>query len=109
MDNRRNTRKNRHNSSVLLLTVLIGFCILAIIEIIYGQAQMRVEKERLALEEQNHQTVQELKAEWNELKGEPDVGTETLPTAGVEQTTEPEPDKTLTNAGRLRMPLRRRR
>ena len=51
MDNRRNTRKNRHNSSVLLLTVLIGFCILAIIEIIYGQAQMRVEKERLALEE----------------------------------------------------------
>ncbi len=99
MDNRRNTRKNRHNSSVLLLTVLIGFCILAIIEIIYGQAQMRVEKERLALEEQNHQTVQELKAEWNELKGEPDVGTETLPKAGVEQATEPEPDKTLTNAG----------
>lgn len=97
MDNRRNARRNRHNSSVLLLTVLIGFCILAIIEIIYGQAQMRIEKERLALEEQNHQTVQELKAEWNDLKGEPDVGTETLPTAGVEQTAEPEPDKTLTN------------
>ncbi len=98
MDNRANSRKNRHNSNVLLLTVLIGFCILAIIEIIYGQAQMRVEKERLALEEQNHQTVQELKEEWNQLKGEPDVGTETVPTAGVEQTAEPEPEKTLTNA-----------
>lgn len=97
MDNRGNARRNRHNSSVLLLTVLIGFCILAIIEIIYGQAQIRVEKERLALEEQNHQTVQELKEEWNELKGEPDVGTETLPTAGVEQTKEP--DKQLTNSG----------
>ncbi len=97
MDNRRSARRNSHNSSVLLLTVLIGFCILAIIEIIYGQAQMRVEKERLALEEENHQTVQELKAEWNELKGEPDVGTETIPTAGVEQAAEPEPDKTLTN------------
>lgn len=97
MDNRGNTRKNRHNNSVLLLTVLIGFCILAIIEIIYGQAQIRVEKERLALEEQNHQTVQELKAEWNQLKGDPDVGTESVPTAGEEQTTAPEPEKTLTN------------
>ena len=98
MDSRGNTRKNRHNNNVLLLTVLIGFCILAIIEIIYGQAQMRVEKERLALEEQNHQTVQELKAEWNQLKGEPDVGTETMPTVGVEQAADPEPEKTLTNA-----------
>lgn len=97
MNNRENMRKNRHNNSVLLLTVLIGFCILAIIEIIYGQAQMRVEKERLALEEQNHQTVQELKEEWNQLKGEPDVGTESMPTAGVEQTAEMEPEKTLTN------------
>lgn len=97
MDNRGNVRRNRHNSNVLLLTVLIGFCILAIIEIIYGQAQMRVEKERLALEEQNHQTVQELKEEWNQLKGEPDVGSETMPTAGVEQTAEPEPEKTLSS------------
>lgn len=98
MDNRSNMRRNRHNNSVLLLTVLIGFCILAIIEIIYGQAQMRVEKERLALEEQNHQTVQELKAEWNQLRGEPDVGAESMPTAGVEQTADPEPEKILTNA-----------
>ena len=98
MDNRGNMKRNRHNSSVLLFTVLIGFCILAIIEILYGQAQMRVEKERLALEEQNHQTVQELKEEWNQLRGEPDVGTESMPTAGVEQITDPEPEKILTNA-----------
>lgn len=98
MDNRGNMRRNRHNSNVLLLTVLIGFCILAIIEIIYGQAQMRVEKERLALEEQNHETVQELKDEWNQLRGEPDVGTESMQTAAVEQTAAPETEKTLTNA-----------
>lgn len=97
MDDRGNMRRNRHNSNVLLFTVLIGFCILAIIEIIYGQAQMRVEKERLALEEQNHQAVQELKAEWNQLRGEPDVGTESMLTAGVEQAAEPEAEKTLTN------------
>lgn len=97
MDNRSNMRRNKHNNNVLLLTVLIGFCILAIIEIIYGQAQMRVEKERLALEEQNHQAVQELKAEWNQLRGEPDVGTESMLTAGVEQAAEPETEKTLTN------------
>ncbi|MCM1121612.1 MAG: GDSL-type esterase/lipase family protein [Eubacterium sp.] len=97
MDNRGNTRKNRHNNNVLLLTVLIGFCILAIIEIIYGQAQIRMEKERLALEEQNHQTVEELKAEWNQLKGEPDVGEESMPTAGVEQSAKPEQEKILTN------------
>lgn len=97
MDNKSNMRRNRHNSNILLLTVLIGFCILAIIEIIYGQAQMRVEQERLALEEQNQQTVQELKAEWNQLKGETDVGSESIPTAGVEQTADPEPEKTLTN------------
>lgn len=100
MDNRNSTRKGRQNSSVLLLTVLIGFCILAIIEILYGQAQIRMERERLALEEENHQTVQELKAEWNQLKGDPSVGTESAEEAGGEQSSIAEvekTEKTLTN------------
>ena len=94
MEDRNRARKGRQNSGVLLLTVLIGFCILAMIEIIYGQAQIRVEKERLALEEENHQTVQELKAEWNQLKGDPNVGTETAEEAGGEQSAVIEPEKT---------------
>lgn len=52
----------------MLLVVLIGFCILAIIEIVYGQAQMKVERERLDLEEQNRQAVEELKQEWRSLR-----------------------------------------
>ncbi len=98
MDNRNPVRRGKQSSSVLLLTILIGFCILAIIEILYGQAQIRMEKERLALEEENHQTVQELKAEWNQLKGGPSVGTESAEEAGEEQQSNPvEPEKTLTN------------
>ena len=62
-----NTRRSRQNVNMLLI-VLIGFCVLAIIEIMYGQAQMKVERERLALEEQNSQTVEELKEEWRKLQ-----------------------------------------
>ena len=62
-----NTRRGRQNINMLLV-VLIGFCVLAIIEIVYGQAQMKVERERLALEEQNRQTVEELKEEWRSLR-----------------------------------------
>lgn len=62
-----NTRRGRQNINMLLV-VLIGFCILAIIEIVYGQAQMKVERERLELEEQNRQAVEELKEEWRSLK-----------------------------------------
>lgn len=63
----KNTRKGRQGLNTLL-AVLIGFCILAIIEIIYGQAQLRVERERLTLEEQNTQAVEELREEWSKLK-----------------------------------------
>ena len=62
-----NTRRGRQNMNMLLV-VLIGFCILAIIEIVYGQAQMKVERERLDLEEQNRQAVEELKQEWRSLR-----------------------------------------
>lgn len=97
MDDRNKMRKGKQNGSALLLTVLIGFCILAIIEIIYGQAQIRMERERLALEEENNQTVQELKAEWNQLKGTPSVGTESAEEAGGEKSGIAEAEKTLTN------------
>lgn len=71
----------------MLLVVLIGFCILAIIEIVYGQAQIRVEKERLALEEENSRIVQELKEEWSRLQEEAGVTTssEQIPEASVEK------------------------
>lgn len=97
MDNKRNIQKGKYGSSILLLAVLIGFCILAIIEIIYGQAQIRMEKERLALEEENHKAVQELKAEWNSLKGDPSVGAESVPEVGEEQSIGSESEKTLVN------------
>lgn len=86
----RNIRKGRQNINTLLL-ILIGFCILAIIEIIYGQAQIRVEKERLALEEQNSQTVQELKEEWQRLQEDASVTTsreEQAPVGSVEKPAE---------------------
>lgn len=62
-----NTRRGRQNINMLLV-VLIGFCVLAIIEIVYGQAQMKVERQRLELEEQNRQAVEELKEEWRSLR-----------------------------------------
>lgn len=92
------TRKGRQNINTLLV-ILIGFCILAIIEIVYGQAQIRVEKERLALEEQNSQTVQELKEEWQRLQEEAGVtsgGEEQTPAASVENT-EKTPVKVMEN------------
>lgn len=86
----RNDRKGRKNINTMLL-ILIGFCILAIIEIIYGQAQIRVEKERLALEEQNSQTVQELREEWQKLQENASVTTsreEQTPVGSVEKPAE---------------------
>lgn len=97
MDKKSDLTKGKYHSSVMLLMVLIGFCILAIIEILYGQAQIRMERERLALEEENHQTVQELKAEWNSLTGNPNVDTQTAETVGEEQNSSAEPEKTLVN------------
>lgn len=104
MENNKSPRRRKQSNNNLLLIVLIGFCILALIEILYGQAQMRVEKERLALAEENNQTVQELKNEWNQIKEGTSVVTqegESGQTAGgkeeseeqqkvVEQSEEPE-------------------
>lgn len=98
MDKKSDWKKAKHNNSVLLLMVLIGFCILAIIEILYGQAQIKMERERLTLEEENHKAVQELKAEWNSLKGDSSVGTESAEIVGEEQSST-ESEKTLVNMG----------
>ncbi len=56
----KNKRGHRWNGRVTLFAVMIVFCILAMIEIVYGQAKLKVEKERLALEETNYQTLQAL-------------------------------------------------
>lgn len=89
--------KGKYGSNILLLVVLIGFCILAVIEILYGQAQIRMERERLALEKDNHQAVQELKGEWDDLKGAPNVVVESVKEAGEEQSIASEPEMTLLN------------
>ncbi len=57
---RGNRRRNRYYGKVILLCVMIGFCILALIEIIYGQEKLRLEQERIALEERNAETLQAL-------------------------------------------------
>lgn len=86
----KNTRKGRQGLNTLL-AILIGFCVLAIIEIVYGQAQLRVERERLSLEEQNTQAVEELREEWNKLKEDSSVVTqenEPTPAASGAETVE---------------------
>lgn len=60
MAQNKNERGHRLNGRVTLLAVMVGFCTLAMIEIVYGQAKLKVEKERLALEETNYQTLQAL-------------------------------------------------
>ena len=97
MDKKDGLGKGKYRNNVLLLAILIGFCILAIIEIAYGQTRLRIERERLALAEENNQTVQELKDEWNNLKGEPSAGSESIETAGEEQSGGEQPKKTLVN------------
>ncbi|MDE5596828.1 MAG: hypothetical protein K2J04_03250, partial [Lachnospiraceae bacterium] len=60
MAQNKNKRGHHWNGRITLLAVMAGFCILAMIEIVYGQAKLKVEKERLALEETNYQTLQAL-------------------------------------------------
>lgn len=76
-------RSKRYNSRVLLLAILIGFCVLALIEIIIGQKQIRLEKERIALEQDNQQKMQELQERWDALETE-----ETGDAAQADQTSE---------------------
>lgn len=94
-------KRGKFSNNGLLLAVLIGFCILAIIEIIYGQARIRMEKERLELEQANNKAVQELQTEWNDLKGEPSVGAGSAEKAGEEQSggTPAGTEKTLVSTG----------
>lgn len=56
-------RRSRYYGKVILLCVMIGFCILALIEIIYGQSRLKLERERIALEEENARTLQALEKE----------------------------------------------
>lgn len=67
--------KGKYGGNILLLAVLTGFCILAIVEIFHGWTQIRAEKEKTAVEEERHQALQELKAEWGNLEGDLDTGT----------------------------------
>lgn len=70
MTQNKNKRGRRWDGRVILLAVMIGFCILALIEIVYGQAKLKVEKERLALEETNYQTLQALEKVQEDIQNE---------------------------------------
>lgn len=81
-------RRNRYYGKVILLCAMIGFCILALIEIIYGQAKLRLERERIALEEQNAKTLEALEKEQEDGRGvnTAQAGTENTSTAQAEIT-----------------------
>jgi lysophospholipase L1-like esterase len=82
-----------------LLTVLIGFCILALIEIIYGHAQMKVEKERLELEQANAQAMEQMKEQMGvqdeTTVEEQEIGTDQTPDDGQDDTAQAENDVTV--------------
>lgn len=82
MDNKNNSHKGNVRRNILLLGVLIIFCILAIIEILYGQAQIRREREQAVLDEEKPHAVQELEDVWN--KSPDDQSTVTDPEANAE-------------------------
>ena len=95
MEQRNQKRSSRYNSRVLLLAVLVGFCILALIEIIYGQRQIKLEKERIALEQDNQQKMQELQERWDALdtaSQESADEAQTDQTASANKTSEPDVD-----------------
>lgn len=95
MDKKDGLGKGKLRSNVLLLAVLIGFCILAIIEIAYGQTRLRIERERLALAKDNNQAVQEMQDEWNDLKDEPNVDGESVKVVSEEPDGSEQPEETL--------------
>lgn len=70
---------------------MIGFCILALIEIIYGQEKLRLEQERIALEERNAETLQALE------KVQEDAGSKDTAQAAPEE----EPENTSAEQGQI--------
>lgn len=70
MQQNKNRKRQHGNGRAALLAIMVGFCILAVIEIAYGQAKLKVEKERLALEEANYQTLQALEKVQEEARTE---------------------------------------
>lgn len=65
MERKNILKKNKHSGSILLSIVLVGFCILAVIEIICGQARIRAEREISAITEDNRQTVRQQRGSEN--------------------------------------------
>ena len=70
MEHNKNKKRRRWDGRAALFAIMIGFCILAVIEIAYGQAKLKVEKERLALEETNYQTLQALEKAQEDAQSE---------------------------------------
>lgn len=81
---RSDQRRNRYYGKVILLCIMIGFCVIALIEIIYGQEKIRLEQERIALEEQNARTLEALEKEQEDGRSTDTAQRE--PAAGVTDT-----------------------
>lgn len=62
--------RRNHNSRAILLAILIGFSVIALIEILYGQKQVRAERARMELEEENKKIIEELQKELDYYKEE---------------------------------------
>lgn len=66
-------RGRRLNSKYILCGVMVCFCILALIEIFYGQEQKKKEQERLALEEANRLELLKIEEESSDISGTDEV------------------------------------
>lgn len=108
MEHRENRKKARLNNRTLLLAVLVGFCLLALIEIVYGQKQIKMEAQRIAMEEENKQTIQQLQEEMAQMKlpeaapqGEEPVTEQTTETTENANTAQSAENQTVTESGAI--------
>lgn len=88
MDHKEHKNRSGYHNRIYILVLMAGLCILALIEIAYGQRQLRLERERQAMMEEDHLAVQELKQDWDNIKDTGEVVTETA--LKEEPVTEPE-------------------
>lgn len=88
MDPKEQKHRSGYHNRIYIFILMAGLCILALIEIAYGQRQLKLERERQAMLEEDHRAVQELKQDWENIKDTGEVVTETV--LDEEPATEPE-------------------
>ena len=88
MDYKEHKHRSGFHNRIYIMALMAGICILALIEIIYGQRQLRLERERQAMLEEDQRAVQELKQGWDDIEDTGEEITETV--LKEEPVTEPE-------------------